>query len=480
LFRGNAEAVIRKNLIKRGYIKGIIGLPANLFYGTGIPACIIVIDKEGASNHNPIFMVDGSKGFIKDGNKNRLRSQDIHKIVDIFKKRLEVERYSRLVPLDEIEKNEYNLNIPRYIDSQAVEDIQDIEGLLVGGIPSRDIDALNNYWTICPQLRKALFTDNRASYLDLAVSKDAIKPTIHEHPEFTAFMDEMERHYTEWQEENRPFLKALDIGLNPKETIFALSEKLLAHYTGKPLIDKYDVYQHLMDYWFETMQDDCYLINGDGWKAETYRVIEIGKTGKNKGKEIDKGWTCDLVTKELIVNRYFKDEQEAIRALEAEADNLTGKLTELEEEHGGEDGAFSDLEKINRANIAEKLKELKNDPAAKEEVAILKAWQKLNNQHAAIKKDIKIKEVHLDTLAHDKSLKLGVEEVKTLVVDDKWLTTIKTAIDGEIERISQTLTKRVKELADRYESPMPKLTEKVAALEGKVDRHLEKMGFRWK
>jgi type I restriction enzyme M protein len=157
LFRGNVEADIRRNLIRKRYIKGIIGLPANLFYGTGIPACIVVVDKEGAHARKGIFMIDASAGFMKDGPKNRLRAQDIHKIVDVFNKRLEVPKYARMVSIEEIAKNEFNLNLPRYIGSQTPEDLQDIAGHLKGGIPKADVDALQSYWAICPQLRQTLF-----------------------------------------------------------------------------------------------------------------------------------------------------------------------------------------------------------------------------------------------------------------------------------------------------------------------------------
>src|SRR6266849_1240564 len=198
LFRGNAEADIRRNLVRKGYIKGIIGLPPNLFYGTSIPACIIVIDKEDAHTRKGIFMIDASAGFMKDGNKNRLRAQDIHKIVDAFNKRLELPKYSRMVSVNEIEKNEFNLNLPRYIDSQQREDIQDIEGHLRGGIPTADVDALQRYWDVCPQLRQVLFKDNRPGYLDLAVEKPAIKPAIYEHPEFAAFVGCMNTVFAKW------------------------------------------------------------------------------------------------------------------------------------------------------------------------------------------------------------------------------------------------------------------------------------------
>jgi type I restriction enzyme M protein len=296
LFRGNAEADIRRALVRKGYIKGIIGLPANLFYGTGIPACIVVIDKEDAHARKGIFMIDASGGFMKDGPKNRLRAQDIHKIVDIFTRRLEVPRYARMVSFEEIEKNEFNLNLPRYIDSQTPEDVQDIAGHLQGGIPAGDIDALARYWAICPQLRQTLFKPRRPGYLDLAVEKSGIKSAIYEHFEFATFIAGMNTHFAVWRKKSAAALRALKAGCHPKAVIADLSEDLLAHYTGKPLIDKYDVYQSLMDYWATIMQDDCYFIAADGWKAATYRVIEVkkGKEGE-PGKEVDRGWTCDLV-----------------------------------------------------------------------------------------------------------------------------------------------------------------------------------------
>jgi type I restriction enzyme M protein len=238
LFRGNAEADIRRNLVRKGYIKGIIGLPANLFFGTGIPACIIVIDKEDAHTRKGIFMIDASAGYMKDGNKNRLRAMDIHKIVDVFNKRLEIPKYSRMVSVDEIEKNEFNLNLPRYIDSQQPEDIQDIAGHLCGGIASTDVDALQRYWDVCPRLRQTLFKKNRPGYLDLGVEKSAIKPAIYEHPEFVDLIGRMNTVFAKWRKRSAATLKGLSAGCLPKEVITALSEDLLAHYSGKPLIDR--------------------------------------------------------------------------------------------------------------------------------------------------------------------------------------------------------------------------------------------------
>ncbi len=516
LFRGNSEAEIRRALIRKGYIKGIIGLPANLFYGTGIPACIVVVDKEEAHSRKGVFMIDASLGFMKDGPKNRLRAQDIHKIVDTFNRRTEVPKYARMVSVEEIEKNDFNLNLPRYIDSQTPEDRQDLEGHLKGGIPLADVDALERYWTICSQLRQTLFKECRPGYLSLAVDKAGVKATIYGHPEFAAFIAAMNGHFAAWRQRSARILKKLQVGCHPREIIASLSEDLLAHYTGKPLIDRYDVYQHLMDYWAETMQDDCYLIAADGWKAETYRIIEKDK----KGKEKDKGWACDLVPKPLIVARYFAKEQEAIHTLESELEAVAAKITELEEERGGEEGAFSELDKVNKATVTARLKELQAEhsradtahamsassfphsftsfqrkressllPMAAEapapygdesvsEMQILLMWLSLATEEAELKKRLKDAEAALDAKAYAQYPRLTQAEIQTLVVDDKWLSTLDAAIHGEMDRISQALTQRVKELAERYETPLPQLADKVSEWERKVNGHLAKMGLQ--
>jgi type I restriction enzyme M protein len=479
LFRGNAEAEIRRNLIRRGTIKGIIGLPPNLFYGTGIPACIIVLDKEGAHARTEIFMIDASAGYLKDGNKNRLRDRDIHQIVDVFNRRLEIPKYSRRVPFEEIEKNDYNLNIPRYIDSQQAEDLQDIEAHLRGGIPDRDIEGLETYWRVCPNLKSSLFRSARPNYSELTVAPAQLKQAVRDHPEFASFIGNMEALFADWRLRSAVTLKALQPGCHPKTVIRDLAENLLAHYADRPLMDPYAVYQHLMDYWAATMQDDCYLIAAGGWKAEPYRILEENK----QKKLVDRGWTCDLVPKPLIVARYFAAEQEALQALESELESVSARLAELEEEHGGEEGAFSELEKVNRAHVAARLKELKGlfqDADAKEEADALEAWLTLSGQEAELKRKVKEAESALDALALARYPTLTEAEVKTLVVDDKWLTALATAIHSETERISQSLTQRVKELAERYATSLPEHLCKVAELEQKISTHLARMGFSWK
>jgi type I restriction enzyme M protein len=475
LFRGNTEADIRRALVRRGYIKGIIGLPPNLFYGTGIPACIIVVDKQDGQARKGIFVIDASGGFMKDGPKNRLRAQDIHKIVDVFTRQLEVPRFSRMVSVEEIEKNDFNLNLPRYIDSQTPEDMQDIKGHLRGGIPAADVDALARYWAVCPGLRQTLFKPSRPGYLDLAVEKQVIKTTIYEHPEFASFIAGMNGHFAMWRQRSAASLKALKAGCHPKDVIAALAEDLLGHYLGKPLIDAYDIYQHLLDYWAEVMQDDCYLIAADGWKAETYRIIEKNKQGKEK----DKGWTCDLIPKPLVVASFYAKEQAVIDQLTAALESVTARLTELEEEHGGEDGALADFDKVNKASITARLKEIKGDKEAKDEAAVLRDWLKLNTDEADLKKRIKETNAALDAKAYAHYPRLAEAEIKVLVVDDKWLAALDAAIHGEMDRVSQQLTQRSRELGERYDTPLPQMTSRVNELEAKVNHHLERMGFSW-
>lgn len=461
LFRGNAEAEIRKNIVKRGYIKGIIGLPANLFYGTGIPACIIVIDKENAEARKGIFMIDASKGYMKDGNKNRLREQDIRKIVDVFNNQLEIPKYSRMVPIAEIEKNEYNLNIPRYIDTQEEEDIQDINAHLKGGIPNSDIDKLQKYWEAYPSLKKELFKGNGSEgYSQLAVKIDDIKITVYENADFKAYAAEIEKVLDEWESKFTPLLKSINRDTNPKALINEISDDLLRLFEGKTLIDKYDVYQCLMTYWLETMKDDVYMIVENGWEANS-----------------------ELIPAELVINRYFKSDKEAIEQLEAERDEITRQKEEFEEENSGDEGALEELKndkgKIAKGDVQKRIKEIKDDKEAADELKILEDYLALIDKESKANKKVKDAKKELDEKVEKKYKELTTDEVKTLVVDDKWMASVISEINGEMERISHRLTSRIKELAERYAEPLPQIEKEFEEYEAKVKAHLERMGFTW-
>jgi len=467
LFRGGAEAAIRKRLVRQGYVKGIIGLPPNLFYGTGIPACILVLDKEGAAGRKGIFMIDASRGFIKDGNKNRLRAQDIHKIVDTFTRQLETPKYSRLVPLAEIEGNDFNLNLPRYIDSSEPEDLQDIEAHLKGGIPERDIDDLAAYWTVLPGVRGQLFAGDRAGYCRLKVETVQIKPTIFHHPEFIAFKQQVTECFSAWKKANTPLLTCIQVGDRPKLLVEQLSEALLEAFRPIPLLDPYDIYQHQMDYWAETMQDDAWMIVSEGWSA-----VQDGKPN------------TDLIPESLIVARYFTAEQAAVEKLRAAREDLSRQMEEMDEEHGSEEGllaeAKTDKGKLTRVSVKARLTEIKGGKEAADERRLLEAYAALIEKEVAANKKVKDAQKALDAKIAAMYGELSEAEVKTLVVEDKWLAALAASVQGELERLSQSLARRIKELVERYETSLPRLNNNVAELEARVNIHLEKMGFAWK
>lgn len=485
LFRGNAEAEIRKNIIERGYIKGIIGLPANLFYGTGIPACIIVLDKAGASDRQGIFMIDASKGFVKDGNKNRLREQDIRKIVDTWNGKLEIAKFSRFVASDEIKKNEYNLNLPRYIDTQELEDIQDIEAHLKGGIPDADISALSAYWDICPTLEKSLFTVNgRKGYSELLIASDEIKKTILTHPEFEAFRKQTLNTFVKWQKASTDFLKTINNTNHPKAVIQKVSDDLLSVCANLKLVDKYDIYQHLMAYWEEVMQDDTHIITIDGWKSGK-EIIRLQKENKGKKKDIDGlvGLEGRLIPISLAIKTYFAKEQKALDDLNATLEQVGVDMDSLKDEHGGEEGLLEEVidnDKISKASVLKRIKEIKNSADDADELVVLEKYSTLFEKEADTKKAIKDAEKDLEKKVLVKYPTLTEEEIKTLVVENKWMDELSARVLGEIDRLSQTLTGRVKELAERYAEPMAEVTSDVETLTKKVEDHLAKMGFKIK
>ena len=461
LFRGNAEAEIRKNIIRKGYFKGIIGLPANLFYGTGIPAAILVIDKENAEARKGIFMIDASKGFIKDGNKNRLREQDVHKIVEVFNKQLEIPKFSRMVSVEEIESNEYNLNIPRYIDNQEEEDIQDIAAHLQGGIPAADIDALQKYWDVYPTMKESLFKINgKDGYYDLKVEKEKIKEAVFEHQEFILYSEEINTIVNGWAERHRDRFLQINSDIDPKVLIHDIAEDILESFSSRTLIDKYDIYQYMMTYWLEEMKDDVYMIVDNGWIPDK-----------------------DLVPENLVVDKYFHEEKAAIESLEAEKDEITRQKEEFEEENSGEEGYLEEIKNekgnITKGSLKNRIKEIKDDPESVEELEVLEAYLKLVEDESDANKNVKDAMKALDKKVNEKYKALTEDEIKTLVVDMKWIPYIVREVNSEMDRVSHRLASRIKELAERYDETLSRLEDEVKSYSVKIEQHLERMGFEW-
>ncbi|MGH3277509.1 MAG: type I restriction-modification system subunit M [Trebonia sp.] len=491
LFRGHAEAAIRKELLSRGYIKGIIGLPPNLFYGTGIPACIVVLDKENAAGRTGVFMIDASKGFMKDGNKNRLRPQDIHKIVDTVNRRIELDRYSRMVPLAEIAdpKNDYNLNIPRYVDSSEPEDLQDLSAHLHGGIPDHDLDLLSPYWDAFPQLRGQLFKPNRPSYSDLTIEVGQAQQAILDSPEFQRFAAAARDLATEWFAAHWETLTGIQAETRPSDLIEEISEDLLARFKPVALLDEYDVYEQLMEYWNDVMHDDVFLIMNDGWleAAKPRKAIQDKDRKLSETPDLVVGsgrsaarYKMDLIPPALIVARYFPAEQATVDELAAATEEASRAVEEYIDEHGSEEGPLSrvmDDSKVSRALAAERLKVARHEGCDPEEVDVLKHLLKLYEAEAGAKRTAKEAQAELDQITLKQYGKLTEDDVKTLVLDDKWRTVIISRVLSLANLLTLEFVGRIQVLGERYATTVDDLISELAQHEAVVARHFTKMGI---
>jgi type I restriction enzyme M protein len=370
------------------------------------------------------------------------------------------------VPLSEIAdpKNDYNLNLPRYIDASEPEDIQDIEAHLKGGIPARDLEALEAYWKVFPGVRQALVGPaDRPGYYQIKVKTADIKTTIFTHPEFAAFNDGVLERFEAWRTKNVGRLKALKVGDRPKQLIDALAEDLLAAFKDAPLVDAYDVYQRLMDYWESTMQDDVYMIVQDGWAAV-----------------VDKKPNTALIPEALLVRRYFEAEQKAVEQREAEAAAIVRLMEEMEEEHGGEEGllgeAKNDKGKLTKASVKARLGEVNLDREATDERKILLDYLDFIEQESTANKNTKDAQKTLDARVAARYAELSADDVKVLVVYDKWLASLSVAAMDELARVSRDLTARFAELGARYASRLAVLEDATVEASARVAKHLASMG----
>jgi type I restriction enzyme M protein len=435
-------------------------------------------------------MIDASKGYMKDGPKNRLRSQDIHKIVDLFNKQAEIDRYSRMVPLAEIasEANDYNLNIPRYIDSSDPEDIQDLHAHLHGGVPDRDIDALNAYWDAFRQLRSLLFKPNRPGYSDLAIDVGDVQQAILDWSEFKDFTTRVRDKVGEWFAAHRSSLEAINASTKPNDLIARLGDDLLARFKSAPLLDEYDVYEQLMTYWHATMHDDVFLIMNDGWSAAAKPRTTIEDKDRKLSEEPDlvigsgrsaTKYKTDLIPPSLIVARYFAEEEAKIDELNAKAEEAAQAVAEYIDEHTVEDGllvAAMDDDKISKALASNRLKAVKRQGAEPDEIKALQHLIDLYNDDAVAKKALKDSQAALDLATLKKYGNLTEADVHALVVDDKWHATAAGRIAGEVNALTNVLVARIQELGERYSDTVADLDAELADLEAKVATHLADMG----
>ena len=448
-----------------------------------------VIDKEDAAARKGIFMVDASRGFIKDGNKNRLREQDIHRMVDVFTRQTEVPGYSRLVLLPEIADpaNDYNLNLPRYVDSSEPEDLHDLDAHLHGGIPNRDIDALDEYWTVFPAMRDALFRDGeRAGYTAARIETREVRAAILEHEDFQFYAGLVKDVVRDWCEIHESRLLNINAATQPKSVISALSEDLLRRFSGLELLDAYDIYQCLMDYWNETMQDDIYLVVGEGWfsAAQPRGIIDDRKRKLKETPDLivkRRKYKLDLIPPALVVARYFAAEERTLGTLQETRDIAARDLDGLVEEHTGEEGllegAVNDKGKLTKASVSARLKAIRAEPGSADERQTLERGMALVEAESKASMAVKEAQADLDAQVLARYAALSKREIKSLVIEDKWLASIRAAIDAQVQRLAQRLSARIMEIEDRYTRPLPELERDVEAFSAKVSQHLVRMGI---
>ncbi|RVZ80640.1 type I restriction-modification system subunit M [Helicobacter pylori] len=481
LFRGNAEAQIRKNLLLKGYIKGVIGLAPNLFYGTSIPACVIILDKENAHARKGVFMIDTSKDFKKDGNKNRLRDQDVQKMIDTFNASKEIPYYSKMVSLEEISANDYNLNIPRYIAAKQ-ESEKDLFALINSPsyLPKNEIEAYAPYFRVFKELKNTLFKkSDKESYYALKTECENIKELIIQSSEYQTFhasvlstFDRLELLTT---------FNDLEPSFNPKTLIESVCSKVLKEFEKVEILDKYGVYQLFKDYYNEVLQDDWFLISFNGFiSAKELRKLNPLKDKNKKANYLEEPdfviqktyYKSDLIPKHLIKQRFFEKEAKELEELENALNEKEALLDEFIEEHSNEEGLFDGL-KINESVLK---KELKNATDLEDEKILKTALELLEAKNKALKmKNKAYEELELKAFHQYENLELG--EIKDLIIKDKWLNSLKNALENKILKRINAFTSALNGIIQTYSNGLLELDKEVKESESKVLEHLKDLGL---
>ncbi|MDU9803523.1 type I restriction-modification system subunit M [Helicobacter pylori] len=483
LFRGNAEGVIRKNLLLKGYIKGVIGLAPNLFYGTSIPACVIVLDKENAHARKGVFMIDASKDFKKDGNKNRLRDQDVQKMIDTFNALKEIPYYSKMVSLEEISANDYNLNIARYIAAKQ-ESEKDLFALInshkASYLPKNEIKAYAPYFQVFKELKNTLFKkSDKEGYYALKTECENIKELIIQSSEFQTFhssvlnaFDRLDLFTT---------FNDLEPGFNPKTLIESVCSKVLKEFERVEILDKYGVYQLFKDYYNEVLQDDWFLLSfNDFLSAKELRELTPLKDRNKKANYLEEPdfiiqktyYKSDLIPKNLIKQRFFEKETKELEELENALNEKEALLDEFIEEHSNEEGLFYEL-KINESVLK---KELKNATDLEDKEILKTALEWLEAKNKALKMKNKAHE-ELESKAFHQYKNLELNEIKDLIIQDKWLNSLKNALENKILKRINAFTSALNAIIQTYSNSLLELDKEVKESESKVLEHLKDLGL---
>lgn len=477
LFRGGEEGEIRKNLIENNHIDAIIGLPANIFFGTGIPTIIIVLKQK--RENTDTLIIDASKGFIKEGKNNKLRASDIKRIVDVVMNRESIDKFSRLVSREEIRSNDYNLNIPRYVDSSEPAETWDLYASMFGGIPMTEIDGLEEYWKAFPTLKSALFTNSDIPYVELAT--EDIKNTIKNHVDIKTFKKAFKDAFAdfhlylkdEWIE------KMEHVEISKSENV--ISENIFKRLDQVSLIDKYEAYQILDDEWGK-IAVDLEIIQTEGFAA-TKKVDPNLVTKKKDGKEqeIQDGWIGRVIPFELVQKELLSDRYKELREKEARLAEIPSLYEEIIEDMTEEEKDSQVLNDNNDAFVAKevtkKIKELKKEAPTEEVKSFidkLDRYERLSKEEKDLKKEIKSETAKLHMLTKE-TIENLTDSMVCELLDKKWIGNLLESINKLPDTIVDNLVSKIQALVSKYKTTYFELEKEIKETEIKLASMIDEL-----
>lgn len=459
LFRGGEEGEIRKNLIEQNKIDAIIGLPANIFYGTGIPTIVMVLKQKRANTD--VLIIDASKGFVKEGKNNKLRASDIKKIVDAVTRRETKEKFSRVVSRDEIRGNDYNLNIPRYVDSSEKAESWDIYASMFGGLPISEINELNEYWTAFPTLKTALLEKTSGEYCRIITAD--IKKTVKEHECVEAFEKSFKDAFGKFDDYLYDELIAKMDTLGISKTEEVLASDIFARLKDIPLVDKYEAYQLLDDDWTK-IAIDLEIIQTEGFEAT--KVVDpnmVIKKKDGKEQEIQEGWKGRIIPFDLVQNTLLLEEKQRLQKKEDRLSEITSEYEELLDSLSEEE---KEADYVNKDSFvfAEVKKTLKNADIEPETKEKLKSVEALNIEEKALKSEIKKESALLEEKTKATIESLSDEQVMELL-KEKWINPLIQNLMQLPDRIVSELVDKLKALAKKYETTFAEIESQIKETE---------------
>ena len=461
LFRGGEEGEIRKNLIENNKIDAIIGLPSNIFFGTGIPTIVMVLKQK--RTNDDVLIIDASKGFIKEGKNNKLRDSDIKKIVDTFKNRLSIDKYSKVVSRDEIRQNDYNLNIPRYVDSSEKAESWDIYALMFGGIPENELSDYNEYWNAFPTLRADLYSKAGNSYY--ALNTDDVKGTIKNNKDVRAFIEEYKNAFNGFDEALENILIKNIESINISMAEILIGDEIFRRIKDKPLVNAYEAYQLFSDEW-NTVSVDLEIIQTEGFEA-TKKVDPnlVSKKKDGKDVEVQDGWAGHVIPFSLVQDKILYAEKKALSDKENRLLDIKSLYEELLEEFNEDEKEMDFITEDRDAFVnSEVIKASKNKELEEETLAKLKKVVDIIDEEKKLKKEIKTLNAELENETKKRIEELTDTEVIELL-KDKWITPIVKGLDVIPNRIIESLSSKMESLVKKYELTFSDVEKEIAETE---------------